>query len=113
MPFGLYHHSMVNIGHYSTLVIGGQSYSFISAQSFFYDHMHQMWSFGPSLIWPRHSFAVGVVTDDLTKQEYIFVTGGKFDATVMSSTEFLMDANWQIGKSKTENMYFVYYFHTF
>ena len=107
MPFGLYHHSMVSVKNHVTFVIGGQSYSFVSAQSFVYDHIYQVWSNGPSLILPRHSFAVGVVTDNLTKQEYIFVTGGKFDATVMSSTEFLMEHLWQIGKSKTEHTLFI------
>ena len=53
------------------------------------------WSNGPSLLEGRSHHAGGIVTDEVTNENFVVVTGGEGD---MDSTEILQDLNWVEGK---------------
>ena len=76
--------------------------------TFFYNHNHGNWSYGPQLIWSRHKPAVGVVNDEATKEKLVIVTGGSYDMSTpyvagggwiyFNSTEILIGGKWSLGE---------------
>ena len=87
------------------IVIGGswklfgyynQSYT---ASTFFYDHNEDEWITGPSLMQARGYHATGIVTDEVTDENYLTVTGGSNINYYGSkdSTEILLDGKWVPG----------------
>ena len=62
------------------------------------------WSTGPSLNHGRGGHAVGIVTDEVTQDELIVVTGGfqinnmNYNTDFSNTTEVLFDGVWSIGK---------------
>ena len=53
LPIAVNRHAMINIGIDKTVVIGGETGSYSSAQTFSYHHNYGNWSYGPSLILGR------------------------------------------------------------
>ena len=72
----------------------GPDSSYVSA-TFIYDHNEGKWITGPSLIQSRDSHAAGIVTDEVTDEQFVVVTGGYY---YLDSTEILQDGEWVQGK---------------
>ena len=110
LPMALYHHAMVAINSSWSMVIGGEkSNSYSASSTFFYDRNEEEWIIGPSLMQARKSHAAGIVTDDVTSEHFVAVTGGiviishlgsieGFDYDGLDSTEILQDGKWVQGK---------------
>ena len=96
LPMALYHHAMVAINSTCSMVIGGSS-GVTSASTFYYDHNEGEWTTGPSLMEARDGHAAGIVTDEVTDENFVAVTGG-FGSEILDSTEILQDGEWFQGK---------------
>ena len=79
--------------------ISGAYWAWIYSKTFYYNHNHGNWSDGPELLKARVSFAAGIVTDDVTNEEFVIVTGGDDGSNYLKSTEILMDNKWSLGKN--------------
>ena len=100
LPIALVNHAMVAINSTCSMVIGGYS-EITLASTFFYDHNEGEWINGPSLMQGRYKHAAGIVTDEVTGEHFVAVTGGTYysgDWLVLDSTEILQDGEWVQGK---------------
>ena len=75
-----------------------------SANTFFYDHNEGEWTTGPSLMKARSGHAAGIVTDEMTNEQFVAVTGG-WSCDVLASTEILQDGEWVQGKIDKSILY--------
>ena len=101
MPMALVNHAMVAINSTCSMVIGGESNDLVSsASTFFYDRNEDEWITGPSLMQAREWHAAGIVTDEVTDEHIVAVTGGRgySDSSYLDSTEILQDGEWIQGK---------------
>ena len=113
LPRVMYGHAMVAINSTCSMFIGGsevRSYGYHYASTFFYNHnedeLHYFgnWTNGPSLVQGRRYPAAGIVTDEVTDELFVVVTGGDVaDLSVsayvdLDSTEILQDGEWVQGK---------------
>jgi hypothetical protein len=98
LPMALWLHAMVAINNTCSMVIGGESSGGgTSASTFFYDHNEGEWTTGPSLMQARRwGHAAGIVTDEVTDENFVAVTGG-YGSGYLDSTEILQDGNWVQG----------------
>ena len=55
------------------------------------------WITGPNLMQARNSHAAGIVTDEVTDENFVAVTGGRYYWFYLDSTEILQDGNWVQG----------------
>ena len=97
LPMALWRHAMVAINRTFAMVIGGLSSGGTSASTFYYDHNEGEWTTGPSLMQARIYHAAGIVTDEVTDENFVAVTGG-YGSDYLDSTEILQDGNWFQGK---------------
>ena len=72
------------------MVIGGYSNYDYSALTYYYDRNEGEWINGPSLMEGRYGHAAGIVTDEVTNEKFVVVTGDYF----LNSTEMLQDGKW-------------------
>ena len=105
LPIALEKHAMVAINSTFSMVIGGESSYFVTyASTFFYDRNEGEWINGPSLMQARYDHAAGIVTDEVTEQDFVAVTGGFImdvnigGGYILDSTEILQDGEWVQGK---------------
>ena len=113
LPTILAFHAMVAINTTCSMVIGGYGgyYSNHSISTFFYDHIEDKWINGPSMIQgrnndslaiiqKRNSHTAGIVTDEVTDEHFVVVTGGRVFSNFLylDSTEILQDGEWVQGK---------------
>ena len=101
LPMALFFHAMVAINSTCSMVIGGSSYGY-SASTFFYDRNEGEWINGPSLMQARGHHAAGIVTDEVTDETFVAVTGGF--GSVGLFTEILQDGEWVQGKISDSTM---------
>ena len=94
-----WNHATVVISNTCSMVIGGLSSGGTSASTFYYDHNEGEWTTGPSLMQARSLHAAGIVTDEVTDENFVAVTGGYYSGG-LDSTEILQDGNWIQGKIK-------------
>ena len=94
LPMTLGLHAMVAINSTCSMVIAGYSSEGSSALTFYYHHIEEKWITGPSLMQKRYYLSAGIVTDEVTNEHSVAVTGGYFD----DSTEILQDGIWVQGK---------------
>ena len=54
------------------------------------------WITGPNLMQARNSHAAGIVTDEVTDENFVAVTGGSYSSVYvfLNSTEILQDGYW-------------------
>ena len=98
LPMALYTHAMVAINRTCSMVIGGWDENYYhSASTFFYDRDEEEWINGPSLMQARYYHAAGIVTDEVTGEHFVAVTGGYYFG-FLDSTEILQDGEWVQGK---------------
>ena len=100
LPMALYRHAMVAINGTFSMVIGGRYSNGYSAATFFYDRIEEEWINGPSLMQERYFHAAGIVTDEVTDEHFVAVTGGHdwYVGNTFDSTEILQDGEWVQGK---------------
>ena len=97
LPMALEYHAMVAINSTCSMVIGGYSNDF-SVSTFFYDRNEEEWINGPtSLIQAREYHAAGIVTDEVTGEHFVAVTGGYYFGVSLDSTKILQDGEWVQG----------------
>ena len=100
LPMVLYYHAMVAINSTFSMVIGGYSNGSSYASTFFFDHNEDKWINGPSLMQVRSSHAAGIVTDEVTDEHFVAVTGGSYSSEpifYLDSSEILQDREWVQG----------------
>ena len=73
-------------------------------KTFSYDHKLDKWDLDePELNLGRSDHAVGIVTDEVTMEKYIIITGGAYsyidDIIILKSTEVLLANSWSKGKN--------------
>ena len=102
LPMALYYHAMVAINSTCSMVIGGGGQeggiSHIFPLTYFYDHNEGEWINGPSLMQARYAHAAGIITDEVTGEHFVAVTGGYDNSDYLDSTEILQDGEWVQGK---------------
>ena len=113
MPMPLDSHAMAAINSTVSMIIGGFDGSGLDGTSstFYYNHIEGEWSDGPSLMQSRYHHAAGIVTDELTNENFVSVTGGYLFAmsqtgiynskVILDSSEILQDGEWIEGKVKS------------
>ena len=62
------------------------------AQTFYFNHKTWKWSNGPDLNKPRYLCAAGIVTDEITKEKNIVVSGGYNPSSTGFSTFIFLGA---------------------
>ena len=89
--------------------LGGAKYQ-PQASTYYYDHIKNEWSNGPSLMQSRYARAAGIVTDKVTNEHFVAVTGGgDGDHNHLDSTEILQDGKWVQGKINVITLMLFYY----
>ena len=110
LPMALAHHAMVAINSTCSMVIGGYDEEVEhSASTFYYDRSEGEWITGPILIQGRNRHAAGIVTDEVTDEDIIVVTGGSYSPDSwfdLDSTEILQDGEWVQGKTNDSMLFF-------
>ena len=90
---------MIKVKNNFTMIIGGETeLAQEIAQTFYYNHTNKVWSNGPTLNKKRMIHAVGIVTDEVSQEKLVVVTGGYINGNVSKSTEVLFDSIWSIGE---------------
>ena len=107
LPDPVNNHAMVAINDSFSMVIGGNcdcSPHMQTDNTFYYHHTEDVWANGPSLLDKRNSHAAGLITDKVTKETFVVVTGGNTGSYSLeitsASTEILQDGDWVLGKLK-------------
>ena len=98
LPLGLVDHAMVAVNYSCSMVIGGHKQGSLIASTYYYDYINDEWTNGPSLIHRRWYHAAGIVTDEVTNENFVAVTGG-YNGFYLG-TEVLYDVEWVEGKRK-------------
>jgi hypothetical protein len=107
LPMALNSHAMAAINSSVSMIIGGYDGSGLDGTSstFYYNHIEGEWSDGPSLMQSRYYHAAGIITDELTNENFVSVTGGFISQTgwhdskvFLDSSEILQDGKWIEGK---------------
>ena len=70
----------------------------ITQTTHYFDHQGNNWIQGPDLMQRRRSHAAGVVTDEVTTEKFVIVTGGDYHGISLDSTEMLINNQWNQGK---------------
>jgi hypothetical protein len=113
LPMAHAHHAMVAINSTCSMVIGGEqgeANDYYSALTFFYDHNEEEWINGPSLMQERYDCAAGIVTDEVTGEHFVAVTGGiNDDSSYLNTTDILQDGEWVQGKINDTICYLLEY----
>ena len=100
MPISVDSHALVAINKTCSLLIGGRNGGSITLPSVYYfEHEDENWSQGPDLMQARRWHAAGVVTDRITFDEFVIVTGGEYNGIRLDSPEILIDNHLHLGKT--------------
>ena len=98
MPLALSSHAIVAINSTCSMVIAGYDGSSFNDLTFYHDNIEGEWINGPSLMQARRSHAAGLITDEVTGEHFVAVTGGYHSGSYLDSTEILQGGNWVQGK---------------
>ena len=102
LPAPLYGHAMASVNSTTSIISGGYGAGFSqSPLTYYYNHLTQIFTSGPSLNQGRINHASGTVKDKKTKEKFVVVTGGYttgYTTGYTDSTEILVDQHWQTGK---------------
>ena len=99
LPLALVGHAVIAINSTFSMFTGGETPVGGSINyTYYYDHYNQVWFDGPELKIARYLHGAGVVTDLITKERLVVVTGGSSDRDYhLQSTEILFDGEWVKG----------------
>ena len=101
LPTSIDSHALVAVDDTLSMLIGGSflfEYNMITQKTYYFDHQSQNWIQGPNLMQARWQHAAGIVTDQVTNEELIIVTGGDHNGILLDSTEMLFNNQWHQGK---------------
>ena len=99
LPIPIQEHALVAIDNTLSLLIGGLNIENAPIQStHYFDHQAHNWIQGPDLMQARIGHAAGVVTDEVTTEKIVIVTGGEHNGILLDSTEILFNSQWNQGK---------------
>jgi hypothetical protein len=90
-------HALVAIDNTLSLLIGGRTTE-TTEKTHYFDHQAHNWIQGPDLMQARMAHAAGVVTDEVTTEKLVIVTGGDHNGIRLDSTEILINNQWNQGK---------------
>ena len=108
LPRAIAAHTVVGINSTFSMFIGGFiSGLFALDLTYYYDNYNQVWFDGPRLNFPRSFHGSGIVTDLITRERLLVVTGGvSYDDDNIGqdyySTEILIDGIWVLGNKKAK-----------
>ena len=92
-------HALVAIDNALSMLIGGSRMGNVATQTtHYFDHQSHNWTQGPDLMQARWGHAAGIVTDQVTNEELVIVTGGDRYGILLDSTEMLLNNQWHQGK---------------
>ena len=89
MPMALGAHAAIKINETHSMVIGGNNNGGYSARTWFYEHLTGHWSAGPNLLRARRHLSAGLITDSVTLETFIVVTGGYNPNGIFDTVEIL------------------------
>ena len=99
LPIPTVSHALVAIDNTLSLLIGGRNIESAQIQTTnYFDHQAHNWIQGPDLMQARMAHAAGVVTDEVTTEKLVIVTGGEYNGIRLDSTEMLFNNEWKQGK---------------
>ena len=103
MPQPLSHHVILGLNSTFSMITGGRSFDYdLSGLTFFFDHGLQEWTNGPNMIEARFDHAAGIVTDKVSEEQIMVVTGGMGGVNywlILSTTEVFFENQWFSGKN--------------
>ena len=108
LPRAIAAHTVVGINSTFSMFVGGFiSGLFALDLTYYYDNYNQVWFDGPKLNFARSFHGSGIVTDLITRERLLIVTGGlsydeEYIPTDYHSTEILIDGIWVLGNKKAE-----------
>ena len=77
LPIKLYKHVAIKINETVSMITGGSNCGIVyNTKTWFYLHLSGQWIDGPSLLQPREMLSVGSITDSVTQEQFIIITGG-------------------------------------
>ena len=93
-------HALVAIDNTLSMLIGGRTTGNAATQTtHYFDHQSHNWIQGPDLMQARWQHAAGIVTDQVTNEKLVIVTGGFNNPGItLDSTEMLINNQWNQGK---------------
>jgi hypothetical protein len=97
LPIPKYNHALVAIDNTLFLLIGGWT-GIVTQTTHYFDHQAHNWIQGPDLMEAREDHAAGVVTDEVTTEKLVIVTGGAHNGIYLDSSEILFNNQWNQGK---------------
>ena len=99
LPIHVDLHALVAIDNTLSMLIGGETTgSVIIPTTHYFDHQGHNWIQGPDLMQAREDHAAGTVTDQVTFEKIVIVTGGQHNGIKLDSTEMLINKQWNQGK---------------
>ena len=99
LPIPIDSHALVAIDNTLSLLIGGRTTGGVTTQTtHYFDHQGHNWIQGPDLMQARRMHAAGIVTDEVTTEKLVIVTGGDHNGIRLDSTEMLFNNEWKQGK---------------
>ena len=102
LPVDMSHHSLVQINSTVSLLIGGMTSSDLySRKTYYFDHIKEQFLQGPELNIGRYYHASSIITDQITDEKYVVVSGGEnnneYPDYILDSTEILINNEWRFG----------------
>ena len=99
LPIAIDSHALVAIDNTLSLLIGGRKNEMTPIQTtHYFDHQAHNWIQGPDMMQARVEHAAGIVTDEVTTEKLVIVTGGEHNSIILDSTEMLINSQWNQGK---------------
>ena len=99
LPTTIDSHALVAVDDTLSMLIGGYTNESVATQTtHYFDHQSHNWIQGPDLMQARWGHAAGIVTDQVTNEELVIVTGGDRNGISLDSTEMLFNNQWHQGK---------------
>ena len=100
LPTMLDSHALVAIDNTLSMLIGGSITENVATKTtHYFDHQSHNWIQGPDLMQARWQHAAGIVTDQVTNEKLVIVTGGFNNPGItLDSTEMLINNQWNQGK---------------
>ena len=105
LPMAIYLHTIVAINSTVSMLIGGYDGSNSTLSTFYHNHVEGEWINGPNLMQIRSEHAAGIVTDEMTEENFVALTGGSHGSGYSNSTEILQDGTWVQGKISDSTIY--------